>query len=60
MNQETEDITITVDRENHKRMEALATLRRLSVEQLVEETMSVHMATVNITLGELSRNIFKE
>ena len=60
MNQETKDITITVHHENYKRIEALATLRRISVEKLADEIIGSHMATVDVTLGELSRNIFRE
>ena len=60
MNPKVEEIIFTVDREQLIRMKALATLRRLSVEQLVEETMNVHMLSVNVALGELSRNIFRE
>ncbi|HID70028.1 MAG TPA: hypothetical protein EYP35_06105 [Desulfobacterales bacterium] len=58
MNQETEDITVTANQEQYKRIEALATLRRISVEKLVDEIIESHMASVNIALGELSRNIF--
>lgn len=60
MSTETEEITIKVDQDHYKQIEAVATLRRISVEQLVDETMGSYIASVNVSLGELSRNIFKQ
>ena len=54
------EISITIEQDRYKNIEALATLRGLKIEELIDETMESLLASVNTSLNEISKNIYKE
>jgi hypothetical protein len=52
-------INITMDQDRYNSIEALATLRGLKIEELIDETMGSLLASVNTSLSEISENFYR-
>jgi hypothetical protein len=52
-------INITMDQDRYNSIEALATLRGLKIEELIDETMGSLLASVNTSISEISENLYR-
>ncbi len=53
------DITIKIDSDKLKNLEALATLRMTTAEELIQETIEALLNTVDASLKDIEKNLFQ-